>query len=300
MLPHGGPDSAALPLSRLGNVIVLDRPVRVATLACVVRSLLRARERQYQVRDQLAACGGAEGQTAELLQSQAQALRAERQAAIGQLVSGLAHESRNALQRCQACLSVLSARLLDRPELTDLLDRMQAAQDDLHRLFNEVRDYAAPVNLDPGLCDLAGLWRQAWADLGPLRQGREAELREESTAGDTRCLADSVYLKQVFRKLLENALGAGAAPVRVVVVCAAAELDGREALRVTVRDNGPGFARVDRQKVFEPFVSTSVRGTGLGLAICKRIIEAHGGTIALSDHDGSGAEVLITLPRRRL
>jgi signal transduction histidine kinase len=313
LLARGGPDSLPHPVGGLGNVIVLDRPVRIATLVSVLRSALRARERQYQIRDHLAERERAqealrqahaglerrvEERTAELRETQAKALRAERLAAIGQMVTGLAHESRNALQRCQSCLSVLGVRLADRPELTDLLDRMQVAQDDLHRLFNEVRDYAAPINLDIGVCDLAAVWRQAWEDLEPLRQGRGASLVEASAAAHTRCLADAFRLKQVFRNLLENALGAGADPVRVVVACAAMEMDGREAVRVTVRDNGPGFAGVDTRRFFEPFVSTKAKGTGLGLAICKRVVEAHGGTIAVSDGHGPGAEVLVTLPRR--
>jgi C4-dicarboxylate-specific signal transduction histidine kinase len=289
---RGGPDSLPHPGGEPGNVIVLDRPVRVATLVSVLRSALRARERQYQIRDLPAERERAqealrqahaglerrvEERTAEPRETQAKALRAERLAAIGQMVTGLAHESRNALQRCQSCLSVLGVRLVDRPELTDLLDRMQAAQDDLHRLFNEVRDYAAPISLDLDACDLAAVWRQVWEDLEPLRQGRGASLVEASAAADTRCLADAFRLKQVFRNLLENALGAGADPVRVVVACAAAELDGREAVRVAVRDNGPGFAGVDTRWMFEPFVSTKVKGTGLGLAICKRVVEAQGG-----------------------
>jgi signal transduction histidine kinase len=310
LLHRGGPDAPGLPPATPGHVIVLDRPVRVATLVSVVRSALRARERQYQIRDHLAERERAQEalrrahdelerrvqeRTAELRESQAKALRAERLAAIGQMVAGLAHESRNALQRAQACLSVLNFRLADRPDLTDLLDRIQAAQDDLHRLFNNVRDYAAPIHLDLGPCDLAEVWRQAWADLEPLRQDGAACLTEEP-AGDASCLADAFHLRQVFRNLLENALGAGAG--RVVVGCARAELDGREAVRVVVRDNGPGFAGLDRAKIFQPFITTKVRGTGLGLAICKRIVEAHEGTIALGDGPGPGAEILVTLPRR--
>jgi signal transduction histidine kinase len=314
LLVRGDLDPPARPLGGLGNVIVLDRPARAATLVSVVQSALLARQRQYQIRDYLADReraeaalrqahaapeGRVEERAAQLPEIQANALRAERLAAIDQMVTGLAHESRNALQRCQACLSVLSARLLDRPEVMNLLERMQAAQDDLHRLFNEVRDYAAPISLDLGRCDLAEVWQQAWADLEPMRRGRETEFREEWATADTRCLADPFHLRQVFRNLLENALSAGTGPVTVVVRCAAAELDGREAVRVTVQDNGPGFAGVDRQKVFEPFVTTKLRGTGLGLAICKRIVEAHGGKIAVSDSQGPGAEVLVTLLRRK-
>jgi signal transduction histidine kinase len=62
---------------------------------------------------------------------------------------------------------------------------------------------------------------------------------------------------------------------------------------------GPGFAAEQRARLFEPFYTTKVRGTGLGLAFCKRIVDAHGGTIEPADDPGPGAAIVITLPRRR-
>jgi signal transduction histidine kinase len=112
------------------------------------------------------------------------------------------------------------------------------------------------------------------------------------------CHVDPFYIKQVFRNLLENALAAGADPVRVLIQCRPALLDGEDAICIRLRDNGPGISPDARPKLFEPFFTTKVRGTGLGLAICKRIIEAHGGRIEASNEAGSGAEMIITLPRR--
>jgi signal transduction histidine kinase len=237
-----------------------------------------------------------EERTAELQEAQRKALQAERLAAVGQLAAGLAHESRNALQRNQACLSVLALKLRDRPAELELLARMQRAQDDLHHLYEEVREYAAPLRPEPRPCRLAGLWRAAWADLGSVRGGTGAELHEG--AGDWECAADPFLMRQVFRNLLENALAAGGSPPRVEVRCEPATLDGREAVRVRLRDNGTGFAPESRRKLFEPLFTTKVRGTGLGLAICKRVVEAHRGRIEVADGPGPGAEVLITLPRR--
>ena len=68
----------------------------------------------------------------------------ERLAAIGQMMTGLAHESRNALQRGQACLERLTWKLQDQPEAHDLLVRLQQSQNDLIRLFEDVREFAAP------------------------------------------------------------------------------------------------------------------------------------------------------------
>jgi len=119
-------------------------------------------------------------------------------------------------------------------------------------------------------------------------------LREAAGGDGWECPADPFHLKQVFRNLLDNALEAAPAPVRVEVCCSADRLGDRPAVRVAVRDNGPGFPPGDRDKLFDPFFTTKLRGTGLGLAICKRVVEAHGGRIEAGG--GPGAEVVITLP----
>jgi signal transduction histidine kinase len=236
--------------------------------------------------------------TAALEEVQKKALQAERLAAIGEAAAGLAHESRNALQRSQACLAMLEVRIRDRPEALDLLTRLQSAQDDLHRMLEQVRAYASPIRLDLDVCDLAEVWREAWADLASLRQNREAELREEVDTLDLRCVASPFHLKQVFYNLFDNALAAAGDPVRVVVRCSPAEIEGKPAIRVAVRDNGPGFTEEQRRRVFGPFYTTKVRGTGLGLAICKRIVEAHGGRITVGEDPAPGAEVVVTMPWR--
>jgi len=105
-------------------------------------------------------------------------LQTERLAAIGQMVTGLAHESRNALQRSQACVELLAKRVREQPEARDLLARIQLAQDHLHQLYEEVRSYAAPIKLDLRRQYVADIWREAWQHLSRLRAGRDARLRE--------------------------------------------------------------------------------------------------------------------------
>jgi len=238
-----------------------------------------------------------EERTASLKEAQKKALQAERLAAIGEMVTGLAHESRNALQRSQACLELLGLRLQGKPEALGLLGRVQKAQDDLHRLYDEVRGYAAPIHLEPRTCNLAEIWREAWADLAESRAAGQAELREETAGTDLICVASPFHLKQVFRNILHNALTAGSSRVEVVIRASPAELEGEAAVRIGVRDNGPGFAAEQRQGVFEPFYTTKVHGTGLGLPICRRIVEAHGGRIEAGEGPGPGAEIIITLPQ---
>src|SRR5262249_27547783 len=170
----------------------------------------------------------------ELQEAQRQSLRAERLAAIGQMAAGLAHESRNALQRSQACLSVLELRLKDQPELLGLLARMQKAQDDLRHLFEGVRTYAAAPRLQPQTCDLRRTWREAWENLVGAAGTVSAELHEEAEGIDLVCFADPFYLKNVFRNVLENALACGADPVRIVIRCRPTSLSERDAIQVSV------------------------------------------------------------------
>jgi PAS domain S-box-containing protein len=233
----------------------------------------------------------------ELKEAHRRAVKAERLAAIGQTVAGLVHESGNALQRSQSCLRMLDLEVQDRPAALALIGRVQKAQDDLNRLFRDVREYAAPIRLDLQLCDLRGLWREAWEQTAPAREGRAAALRDFGGGADTAVEADPFRLTQIFRNLFDNALAACQGPAEVTVACAGAEVEGRPGVRVTVRDNGPGFTEEQRSKLFEPFHTTKARGTGLGLAICRRIAEAHGGHIAAGEGGGPGAEVVLELPR---
>jgi hypothetical protein len=231
-----------------------------------------------------------------LREAQRRALQAERLAAVGQMMAGLAHESRNALQRGQACLEMLALRLKDRPEANDLVAGVQGAQDDLHRLYEEVRGYAAPILLDRRTIRLRDALHEAWDRLAALRQGKEARLHERG-AMDPVCAVDSFRLVQVFRNVLDNALAACRDPGEIEVNWAQADLDGQAAVRIAVRDNGPGLTAEQRRNLFEPFYTTKTQGTGLGLAIARRIVEAHGGRIEAGSEDGEGATILITLPR---
>jgi PAS domain S-box-containing protein len=232
-----------------------------------------------------------------LIEAQQKALQAERLAAIGQMMTGLAHESGNALARSQACLEMLALEVRDQPEAINLIERIQKAQDHLQQLYEEVRSYAAPIKLDREAWDVGLIWRQAWENLIVRRQGRDALLHEECDTADRKCAIDTFRLEQVFRNILENALAACPDPVRITVRCTGAQLAGRPALRIAIGDNGPGLGAEAARRIFEPFYTTKTKGTGLGMAIAKRIIEAHAGTIAVGTEPAAGAEIILTLPR---
>jgi signal transduction histidine kinase len=225
------------------------------------------------------------------------ALQAERLALIGQMITTLAHEARNALQRIRVSTETLELELEDRAELSPVLTRLGAAQDDLKTLFDEVRNYAAPLTLSREsvrLCDLA---HGAWESLAKSRRGRRCELRCECLSGDGEGTWDRFRIEQVFRNLFENSLAACSDPVEVAIVYRDVTIDGQSMLEATVRDNGPGLPDNIRERVFEPFFTTKTKGTGLGMAIADRILAAHGGKIEACS-SSRGAEFRLWLPKQ--
>jgi signal transduction histidine kinase len=232
----------------------------------------------------------------ERIRAQEQALQTTRLSTIGEMVAGLAHESRNALQQIQACVEMLRRRIKTDPE-GSMIAEIQKAHDRLLRLLEEVRGYAAPLKLSLKAHDLAQIWQEAWNQLAPLRQGRDVLLHENVGQLDLRCLVDPFPLERLFRNIFENALVACADPVKIEVDCAPAELQGQPAVRIRIADNGTGLTEEQRRRIFEPFYTTRPAGTGLGMAIAKRVVEAHNGRISAANDRAVGTAIDVVLPK---
>jgi two-component system sensor kinase FixL len=223
--------------------------------------------------------------------SELRAMQAERLAAIGETMTALAHESRNALQRSFACLEMLALEVEDRPAALDLLARAQKAQDQLRQLYEEVRQWAAPINLQTEPADLAEIWREAWHNVSQVHGAKQVKLQETVTC-ELNCRIDPSKIGQVFRNIFENAVEVSPDQSTVELHCTPA---GENSLSISILDSGPGLSAEQLARAFEPFFTTKTKGTGLGLAIAKRIVQAHQGTICASS--SSGACIQVTIPR---
>jgi signal transduction histidine kinase len=109
-------------------------------------------------------------------------------------------------------------------------------------------------------------------------------------------------VEQVLTNLIENAIKH--APPGGVIEVASRRLppthEGRPFVEVAVSDEGPGVSEADRERIFEAYVQACEQsragGLGLGLAVCKRLVEAHGGSIAVTERPGGGSRFVFTLP----
>ena len=249
---------------------------------------------------------------AQMQKSEERALQSERLAAVGEMTAVLIHESRNAFQQFSTAMELLQRRVKDRPDALELIERMQNAQAKIRRLFQDIREYAAPIILNRQRAPLSTVLQSAWDELSTAWSGRTVRFRQEFDGGKARLpgtgnrdtgmaagdgltvAVDQDRLQQVFRNIFENSLAACADPVEITVTTQEAPVNGGRGLVVAVRDNGPGLSREQLQRVFDPLFTTKPKGTGLGMAITRRIIEAHGGHIEAASP--GGAEFRIALP----
>lgn len=228
---------------------------------------------------------------------QAQRVPKERLAAIGEMVTGLAHESRNALQRARGCLDLLELDLEEGSEQIDLTKRIRRSLEDLERNYEEVRNYAAPILLNKVYYSLGKLLEETFDDL--KFEGNEVgnhQLTIDVRPGTEDNYVDKHRMKQVFRNILENAMAASEPESEIAASVETIEIEGQKWQRLEILDSGSGMAPDIVSRVFDPFFTTKQSGTGLGLAICRRIIDAHAGQISASNVTGKGVCIRIELP----
>ncbi len=136
-------------------------------------------------------------------------------------------------------------------------------------------------------------------ELSTLAQSRQLTLTAQWPEEDVWAMVDTFRIQQVVRNVLANAIRY--APMGTVVHLSAHEDDER-GWRIVIRDQGPGIPENELESIFLPFMQSSRTrdgsgGTGLGLHICRKIMQAHGGTIVASNAVGGGAELVLYLPR---
>ncbi len=234
----------------------------------------------------------------ELDQTQQKLIQSERLAAIGQMVTGLAHESRNALQRAKASLEILSLDVSDQLHHDTLIKRALRAIEELHCLYEEVRNYAAPLKLKFETVDLAELTRISWQHLTEQWQSKHIHLKFPALEFKPVIMADDLKIQQVLRNILDNAIAASEKHSVITIDLQATTFNGEPAVQLIVTDEGTGMSAEQLSSIFTPFYTTKTKGTGLGMAITQRIIQEHNGCIT-AENAATGAKISVTLPVKR-
>jgi signal transduction histidine kinase/ActR/RegA family two-component response regulator len=293
VLARPGADSATVgrAISLLGNVTVLERPTRVATLVSAVLTALRARGRQYQIREQFGS----------LQRAEAEVRLSDRRK--DEFLAILAHELRNPLAPIRNSLYVLRATGTSDPLLQQVTETMDRQVGHMVRLVDDLLEISrisrGKVELRRVHTDLAAALAPALEASRPLIEQAGHALHTELPSGPIRLDADPVRLAQVFTNLLNNAAKYTEPPGLIRLEVRKLE----ERVEVSVSDNGLGIPAEMLPRIFDLFTQVDTAsdrargGLGIGLTLVKSLVEMHGGTVtAVSEGVGQGSCFTVSLP----
>lgn len=227
-----------------------------------------------------------------------QLLQAEKLAALGQTISGVAHELNNPL----ATILTSSERLAQRPldgELRRSIDTILAEAERAARIVRSLLTFARKRHTTRTMVDVNQVVRDTLALRGYEQRLANVTVVDALAAGLPPVFADPHQLQQVLLNLVINAEQAMvSAHGRGTLVVRSWQAPDRDVVVVEVNDDGPGLPEDTLTRVFDPFFTTKAagQGTGLGLTVAYAIVEEHGGRLRAAAQDGGGASFFVELP----
>jgi len=293
-------------LATSSSLTVLERPVRLATLVTSLRSAIRARRKQFDVRDSLRE---REESVVTLRESERRLREARRQAeeaneAKTRFLATMSHELRTPLNAIAGYTEIMSLEVhgpISADQRVDL-DRIARSQRYLLGLINDILNYSKiesghvafvihAFRIDPMLRSLEGF-------IAPQLAAKQLEYEYHGSPHECRIMADEEKTQQILLNLLSNAVKFTPPRGRIDVTCSSEP--GR--VVISVRDSGPGIAPDKQESIFEPFVqlgrglTSSAEGTGLGLSISRDLARKMNGDLVVESEVGDGATFTLTLP----
>lgn len=240
----------------------------------------------------------------QLRRAEADARRAERLAALGQLSAGLAHEIRNPLGVIKGSAEMLSKKVEgSQPLVTELAGYISSEVNRLNALVIRFLDFARPSKLDLHPVRVPEIVDRALETAAASFPGAEVKIERHYAQDLPEIPMDRQLSQQVFVNLVTNAYqamrGENGAPAGVLRLAIDPEVsNGERGVSVTVEDSGPGVPPELREQIFNPFFTSKKDGVGLGLSIVAKIVDDHRGTIRLDTDSTNGARFRVFFPQQ--
>jgi two-component system, NtrC family, sensor histidine kinase PilS len=229
----------------------------------------------------------------EVMELEREVRRQERLAALGKMAAGLAHEIRNPLASMRGSVQVLASELSLSTDQSQLMEIVLRESDRLNRIVSDFLTYARPPKIEKSVIELGGLLSETVALLRNNPELRpDHVIIEKYPAEPIHYNGDPNQIRQIFWNLSRNAIQAMPVGGELSVT-----LDARPGREVSIMfsDTGQGMSREQRERLFEPFNSSS-GGTGLGMAIVYQLVRDHNGKISVESEFGKGTSISIKLP----
>jgi PAS domain S-box-containing protein len=220
----------------------------------------------------------------------------ERLAAIGQTAAMVGHDLRNPLQTIigELYLAKTEVDSLSESELkSNMQESIRSIEEQviyMDKIVSDLQAFVKPVKIDKNLVDIKKLVEDVLESV-IIPQNISVEVNYEGDFPQVK--ADLQLLKRVLINLVTNAIQAMPNEGKITIK---AKMSNPEQACIIVEDQGVGIPEKIKHKIFTPLFTTKPRGQGFGLAVCKRVIEAHGGTINFESQEGKGTKFEIQIP----
>jgi signal transduction histidine kinase/ActR/RegA family two-component response regulator len=228
-----------------------------------------------------------------------QLLQAEKMAALGQTISGVAHELNNPLATILSWAERLSQRSALDETVRSGLETILGESERAARIVRNLLTFARKRQTTRAMVDMNAVIRETLALRSYEQRVSNIEVIDALAAGLPLVFADGYQIQQVLLNLIINAEQAMlSANGRGVIVVRTWHDAAQELVVLEINDDGPGIADEVQPKIFDPFFTTKEvgKGTGLGLTVAYAIVQEHGGRIRLESRPGAGASFYVELP----
>jgi two-component system NtrC family sensor kinase len=219
-----------------------------------------------------------------------QLLKSERLAAIGELATMVGHDLRNPLTGINGAAYYLKMKLdLKMNKKTrEMLELIEKDIQYSNKIINDLLDFSRDIRLAKAKISITSLIKETLAKMEIPRKVKIIDL----TKKDHKVLVDAVQMNRVFENVVKNAIDAMPRGGKLEIKSERV----KNLLKVTFCDTGVGISQENLSRLGSPLFTTKAKGVGMGLAICKRLTEAHGGSLSIESKDKAGTCVTVALP----
>jgi signal transduction histidine kinase len=228
----------------------------------------------------------------ERMQLKERLSQAEKLSAIGEMAAGISHEIRNPLGIIRSSAELLKKKVIQHDPANTIPDIIVEESSRLNQIITEFINYAKPT--DPTLtpCDIVEVIDKNLTFLASQIEEDGYIIKRNYKNSIPDITADASMLYQSFLNILINAMQSMPDGGRIQI-----EISSKDnVVTVYFDDEGPGIPEDNLERIWDPFFTTKEKGSGLGLGIVKNIIEAHKGSIHISNREVRGARVSVELP----
>ena len=266
---------------KLQGLIIISCTIIMALLFTVLRFVVKHGEKIIERRAE------------ERLKLEEKLRRAEHLSAIGEMTAGVSHEIRNPLGIIKSSAQLMKKKMARLDPSSNIPEIIVEESTRLDRIIKDFLDFARPMIADLRPCTLEDIIDKNLVFLAPQIEETGVRIVKNFQIHLPEVMGDPAMLYQAFLNILLNAFQAMDDNGTISISTGTKE----DMVHISFSDTGEGIDEEILKKIWTPFFTTKETGTGLGLGIIKNIVEAHGGTIEISNAAPTGTKVEITLPR---